>query len=93
MCFGALTDGDASEKPVARLLRAEAGPAVRQGVVAALAVLAVLLVGGVGIPLAAAASVAALVSTAAVHQAVLLAGVAVLRWRADGSDAVAPGTA
>jgi hypothetical protein len=93
MCFGALTDGDAREEPVARLLRAEAGPAVRQGMVAALAVLAVLLAGGVGIPLAAAASVAALVSTAAVHQAVLLAGIAVLRWRANSTGPTASRTA
>jgi len=83
MCFGVLTDGDATEVPVARLLRAEAGHAARQGAVTALAVLAVLLAGGVGAGLAAAAAAAGFVATVLVHQAVLLAAVAVLRWRAD----------
>lgn len=87
MCFGALTDGDTTDDPVAGLLRAEMGPAARQGAVTGLAVLAVLLAAGVTTPLAAAATVGAFLLTVLVHQAVLLAGVAVLRWRADGPDA------
>lgn len=87
MCFGALTDSDVQTKPVLGLLRAEARHAVRQGVVTALAVLAALLVGGVTTSLAAAAAAATFVTAGVLHQAVLLAGVAVLRWRADDPDA------
>lgn len=90
MCFGALSDGDARETSVLRLLRAEAGQAARQGAVTALAVFVILFAGGVGIPLATAAAAVGLVSTALIHQAVLLAAVAVLRWRADGPDTAPP---
>jgi hypothetical protein len=86
MCFGVLTDGDALHRPVGQLLRAETRNALTQGVEVAAVVLAALLVAGVGLPLVAAATAVAVPAGALVHQVVVLLGVAVLRWRADGPD-------
>ena len=89
MCFGVLTRDEATEKPLRVLLRAETEVALRQGILTALAVLAVVLVAGPSFPptLAAGATVAAFLGGVLVHQVVLLVGVttvrALTRGRAD----------
>ena len=89
MCYEALVTGEAAEKPVARLLRTELGSAVTDGTVAALVVLAVLAVRGIAPALVAGAAVGALVLGVVVHQAVLLAGTALVRWRTPDASVLA----
>jgi hypothetical protein len=92
MCYEALIGGDAAERPLASLVREEWADAGKDGAVAAAVVFAVLLAEGTGVALVAGATVGAFVLGVALHQAVLLAGVALLRWRA-GSPAQAAETA
>jgi hypothetical protein len=83
MCYGALLDGEV-ERPLRQLVRGELWSAGKVGAGAALAVLVVLLGDGVGPALAAGAALGALCLGAALHQAVFLAGVGVLRvWGAS----------
>lgn len=82
MCYESLIDGDAAERPLTEVLRGELSSAVTDGAVAAAVVLAVLLANGVVPLLVAGATVGAFVLGIALHQAVLVAGIAVLRWRA-----------
>lgn len=86
MYFEVLVDGDATEKPLRDLLDAELTSALKDGTVAALVVLAVLLAGGTGSLLTAGATLGALVFAVLLHQAVLVAGVGVVRWRATDGE-------
>lgn len=87
MCFDSLVEGDATEKPLRTLLRAELGSALANAGVATVAVgLMLLLVGGVAPLVVGAASIVALAAGVLLHQAVLVAGVAVVRWRAAPAD-------
>ena len=83
MCFEALIDGDATEKPLRSLLRDETASAVNNdGVTTVTVGLTVLLAGGTGPLLTGGAALAALALGFVLHQAVLVAGVALVRWRA-----------
>jgi len=79
MCYNALTDGDAEEKEMIQLLREEFSAAVKDGAIAATVVLFVLIAGGIGPALVAAATVTTFVLGILLHQIVLVAGVGVLR--------------
>jgi Mg/Co/Ni transporter MgtE len=85
MCYESLLNGDATDRSLGALLRAETGSALTNGGVAAAVVLAVLLVGDSGPLLAAGSAVAALALGYLLHQTVLLAGVALVRWRVGRS--------
>lgn len=82
MCYESLIEGDAVERPLTEVLRGELSSAVKNGAAAAAVVLAVLLASGVGPLLVAGAALGAFVLGIALHQAVLVAGIALLRWRA-----------
>ena len=92
MCYDSLLNGDATDRSLGTLLRAETGSALKNGVVAAAVVLAVLLAGESGPLLAAGSALAALALGYLLHQIVLLAGVAVVRWR-DGRSPAATASA
>ena len=82
MCFGALIDGDATEKPLRELLRDETGSALKNAGVTTVTVGMVLaLAGGVALPLVAAAAAVAFLAGVLLHLAVLVVGVALVRWR------------
>jgi len=91
MCFEALVDGDAAEKPLSDLVREEMSSAAKDGAVAALVVLALLVAGGTPPALIAGAVVGTAALGVAVHQVVLVAGVAVVRARTP--DQPSPGPA
>ncbi|MFC7134499.1 MULTISPECIES: hypothetical protein [Salinibaculum] len=96
MCFGALIDGDATEKPLRELLRDETGSALKNAGVTTVTVgLVLALAGGVALPLVAAAAAVAFLAGVLLHLAVLVVGAAVVRWRARPdeqgmADATAP---
>jgi len=83
MCFDALVEGDVMERPVGDLLREETPDAIGNGTMAAVIVASVLFGLDAGATTIGPAAVAALALGAAVHQAVLLVGVGVLRARDD----------
>ncbi|MFT4921959.1 MAG: hypothetical protein ACI8XM_001167 [Haloarculaceae archaeon] len=83
MCFEALIDGDANEKSLRTLIREEVGSALTDATVAALTVVVVLLGSGTGPLLTVGAALGAVVLGVVLHQAVLVVGVALVRWRAD----------
>jgi len=91
MCYGSLVDGDAVERPLVELLRGELPSALKDGTAAAAVVLAVLLINDVGPPLIVGATAGAFLLGIALYQAVLVAGVALLRWwtsdRTEPADA------
>ena len=82
MCFESLINGDATERPLRELLRAETASALKDATIAATVGLTVLLAGGTGPLLTGGAALAALALGFVLHQAVLVAGVALVRWRA-----------
>jgi hypothetical protein len=81
MCYESLTNGTAVERPLSTLLRAEAPSAVKDGVVAAALVTVALVAGGVPTAWVVATAVGTLALTALAHELVLVAGVALVRWR------------
>jgi Mg/Co/Ni transporter MgtE len=81
MCYESLLNGDATEKPVFSLLRGELASALKNGLVAALAVAVVLFWAGGGVVPTALRAVAALALGVALHQAVLLVGIVAVRTR------------
>lgn len=83
MCYEALVDEDeAIEKPVADLVRGEMGSAVTDGGIATTAVVAMLLLAGTPLWLVGLTALVTPVLTVLMHQAVLVAGVYVVRWQA-----------
>lgn len=83
MCFDALIEDGHEDKSVTQLLREELPSATQDGGVAALVVLFMLVAFGSTPLLVAGATVAAFALAVVVHQAVLLAGLAVRRaWTA-----------
>lgn len=92
MCFEALVDGDAAERPVGELIREEMGSALTDGGIAATAVLAVLLIEHTGVTLATGVALVTLVLGVALHQVVLVAGVGLVRLRGSSPEP-APETA
>lgn len=78
MCYDPLVEGDA-DQPVTAMLRAELAAAVRNGAVAGVVVLAVLLVDGAPAWVVAASVAGALVLGTVLHQALLVAGALVVR--------------
>ncbi|MFB6178082.1 MAG: hypothetical protein ABEI99_13275 [Halobaculum sp.] len=89
MCYESLLNGDATEQPVRSLLSGERRYAIRSGVAAATVTLLALLSGGTGLGLTLASVIGALLLGTALHQAVLLVGVGLLRvWhrRPSGRD-------
>jgi hypothetical protein len=83
MCYESLVDEDeAIEKPLAQLVREETGSAVTDAGIATTAVVAMLLVAGTPLWLVGATALVTPVLTLLLHQAVLIAGVSVVRWRA-----------
>jgi Flp pilus assembly protein TadB len=82
MCFDALHNGDATERPLGDLLRSEAGSAARTTGIATAITSLFLLVSGVGLPVVAAAALVAVAVGFALHLTVLVAGVCLVRWRA-----------
>jgi hypothetical protein len=83
MCYDALVDEDeAIEKPVADLVRGEMGSAVTDAGIATTAVVAMLLLAGTPLWLVGLTALVTPVLTVIMHQAVLVAGVYVVRWQA-----------
>ncbi|WP_276271642.1 hypothetical protein [Haloarcula litorea] len=89
MCYDRLVNGDVTEQRVPSLLRAELFCAVRNGALAGVIVLVVLLVRGVPAWLVAGSVLGAVALGTVLHQTVLLTGTAVLRLR----DRVGPAAA
>jgi hypothetical protein len=87
MCYEALRDGDATERPLAEILRAELSDATVNGLAAALIVAIVLTGRGVDPAAMLPFALAACALGAVVHQAVLVAGVSLLRIRSPNADA------
>lgn len=91
MCFEALIDGDATEKPLRELIREEMGSAVKDAGIATVTVgLMLVVVGGVPLELVAAATLAAFAFGLLLHQLVFVAGVGLVRWRAGPTDSTHP---
>jgi len=88
MCYESLLNGEATERSLRALLRAERRAALRNGLAAAVLVAAVLLVEGAAAWLVVALAVAAVALGAALHQVVLVAGATAvrLRHRVGGPD-------
>jgi hypothetical protein len=83
MCYESLVEGDATDRPLAALLRAELRDALQNGLGAAAIVVAVLATRGVDPVVTAVAAAGALALGGAVHQALLVAAVVALRARAS----------
>jgi hypothetical protein len=82
MCYESLVDEDeAVEQPMGVLVREEMGSAVVDAGIATTAVLAMLLFAGTPLWLVGATALVTPVLTIVFHQLVLVAGVAVVRWR------------
>ncbi|MFB6298333.1 MAG: hypothetical protein ABEH56_07415 [Salinirussus sp.] len=81
MCYESLLNGEAAERPIVELLRAELPGALKDGTVAALAVVAVLAASATPPVLIAGAALGAVLLGVALHQAVLVAGTGLVRWR------------
>jgi len=79
MCFDSLVNGEHHDKPIGQLLREELTSAFRVGSVAALIVVSVLWTSNTPVWLVVSASVGALILGVALYQAVLVAGLSVLR--------------
>lgn len=90
MCYEALRNGDATERPLGDVVRAELSDAAVNGVAAAVIVAAVLYGQGYAIGLIAPFAAGALVLGLLIHEAVLVAGVGVQRVRADRREATDP---
>jgi len=91
MCFEALVNGGAAEKPLSDLVRDEMSSAVKDGAAAALVVLALVVAGGASPALVAGVVLGTAVLGVVVHQFVLVAGVAVVRaWATDERPAIGP---
>jgi hypothetical protein len=87
MCYEALRDGDATERPLGEILRAELSDAAVNGLAAALIVAVVLTGRGIDPLTTVAFALAACALGAVVHQTVLVAGVSLLRVRSPNADA------
>lgn len=85
MCYGPLTNGNATEQSIPALLRSEWYPAIRNGVLAAVIVLAVLLLEGTPLWIILATTLGALTLGIVLHQFVLLVGALALRMKAHWS--------
>jgi len=83
-CYACLVNGEATEKPLLRLLREETASAVTDAGIATTVVVVMLLAAGTDSMLVVGGAVAAAGLTYVGHQLVLVAGVAIARWRADG---------
>jgi hypothetical protein len=79
MCFQSLIDDEEASKPLGTLIRQELPYAVREGLVAAAIVLAVLLVGQTPAWIIGVSMVGAVVLGVVLHQFVLVAGLGVRR--------------
>ncbi|PSP30770.1 hypothetical protein BRC64_11655 [Halobacteriales archaeon QH_10_67_22] len=77
MCYEALRNGDATEKPLGAIVRAELRDALTTGLAAALIVASVLFSGSTELASLVPLALAALGLGAVLHQSLLVAGVAV----------------
>jgi hypothetical protein len=90
MCYESLVDEDeAIEKPVDDLVREEMRSALVDAGIATVAVVAMLLVVGTPVWLVGVTALVTPVLTLVVHQAVLVAGIGLVRWRANPEQAPA----
>jgi len=89
MCFDRLTDEETKTASVAELLGAEWACALRNGAMAATIVLAVLLFEGAPLWVLGVSVLGAVVLGTLLHQAVLLAGLGVVRARGRWQQATA----
>ncbi|MFC7077602.1 hypothetical protein [Haloarcula halophila] len=89
MCYDRLVDDDVVETPLPELLQSELVCALRNGALAGVMVLAVLLFEGAPPWLVAASTVGAVALGAVLHESVFAAGTLVqrIRARAGGADA------
>jgi hypothetical protein len=85
MCYESLVDGEVTEQSLGSSLRAEFRDALKNGVVAAVIVAAVLTTRGVDPVITAVAATGALVLGAVVHQLLLVVATVALRVRAGAS--------
>jgi Mn2+/Fe2+ NRAMP family transporter len=83
MCFDSLINGEYDEKPMRQLVTEELTSAYKDGAVAALVVLVVLATSGTPLALVAGASAGAFVLGVALHQAVLVTAISLLRLHAS----------
>jgi len=81
MCYESLLNGEAAERSLRDLLRAERRAALRNGLAAAVLVAAVLVATGAAARSVVALAVAAVALGAALHQTLLVAGAVALRVR------------
>ncbi|MEF8852620.1 MAG: hypothetical protein V5A44_09110 [Haloarculaceae archaeon] len=81
MCYESLVDGEATDRPLATLLRGELRDAFANGLGAAALVVAVLVTSGVDPAVTAAAATGALALGTVFHQTVLVVATGVLRVR------------
>jgi len=90
MCYEALRNGDATEKPLGAIVRAELRDALTTGLAAALIVASVLFSGSTELASLVPLALAALGLGAVLHQSLLVAGVAVQRARQPADPAREP---
>jgi len=89
MCFHPLVDDEEASKPLGDLIRSGFREAAREGLLAAVIVLAVLGVSDTPALLVAGATVGAFALAVLLHQAVLLVGLGVRRLVISEGDAAA----
>lgn len=86
MCFDSLIEDEVHEKTIREMIRGELPSAFKDGIVAALVVLAVLATSGTPAWLIAASTLGAVVLGVFLHQFVLLAGISLLRWHGRSTE-------
>jgi len=87
MCFEALIDSDATDRPLRELIREEMGSAVKDAGIATVTVAIMLVaVGGISASVVAGAGIVAFAFGLVLHQVVFVAGVGIVRWRASPAE-------
>jgi len=90
MCMDSLVDGEAEEESYPTLVRNELSSGVETGGVAAILVAALLLFESAGIGLLVVSVVGAFVFGFAAQMLVFVVGIAIVKWRADGTPTPEP---
>lgn len=81
MCFAALLNGDATDRPLREIVRGELPRSLGNGTVAALLVVLASMLDGASLALTLGLALGAVALGTVLHQSVLLGGVALLRGR------------
>jgi len=92
MCFAALLNGDAVDRPLREIVRGELPRSLANGTVAAALVVLASVLEGASVALTLGLALGAVALGTVLHQSVLLGGVALLRGRERLSDRSAVGT-